>query len=305
MKKLVLLFTAVVLTAFSANVFAQNSGTEPSPGSSHDYWVNSSDNGGSHDHDGNSYTWWISMDENDLTAVETNDGTYFTINSGNYNTQTLNDYKLNITWTAASSDTTLYLVVAEMDGTSTCINKKAIAIQPQSHFVLKFVALEGDETSDSTNNYSQCAPDVSLSAAGTTISYDYGSGTYMFKLIATDIYTNWSFVNTLTDDFGAVVDTTSQYKVGIGGTWTNITDPITVMANPAGTEEVFIRTVVNFNTEEGLSDQTLTLTLTDIKDVNGTPVSDVIDADDATFTGGAIQTQTVTARPSTSGIGSN
>ncbi|WP_346855874.1 hypothetical protein [uncultured Draconibacterium sp.] len=305
MKKLVLLFVAVFITAISANVFAQNSGTEPSPGSIHDYWVNSSDDGASHDHDGNSYTWWISMDENDLADVETNDGTYFTINSGNYNSETLNDYKLNITWTAASADTTLYLVVAEMDGTSTCINKKAIAIQPQSHFVLKFVALEGDETSDSTNNYTQCAPDITLSAAGTTISYDYGSGTYMFKLIAQDIYTDWSFVNTLTDGFGAAVDTTSQFKVGNSGTWTNITDPVSVNANPAGTEEVYVRTVVNFNTEEGLTDQTLTLTLTDIKDVNDTAVSDVIDADDVSFVGGAIQTQTITARPSTSGIGSN
>ncbi len=304
MKKLVLFFATVLLTAISANVFAQNTGTSPSVGSTHDYWVNATDESNQTSGVGNTYVWWISKAA-DLVAVET-PGTDFTVGSSSiYGTPgDINNFTIELKWLHPSAGGTYYLVVEEIDGDG-CSNKKAVAIQPHALFDVQFVALESNGTTIG-DNLSRCAPDVALSAVGTTITYEYGSDEYLFKLVATDIHTGWEFANSFSNTVGSAT-ATIHYKIGAAGTWTTpLVTPILVPVNAAGTEEVYIRvTLDNTSAEEGTSAQTMQLTLSDVKNEHGTAVNEITDSTGADITGSPIQTQGVNARPATSTIGSN
>lgn len=305
MKKLVLVFTVVLLTAISSNVFGQNSGTTPTPGTNHDYWVNATNESSQTSGIGNNFAWWISIDGSNLDNAELESNVDFTITGGAYGTTPTEDnFTIGITWNLTSVGKTFYLVVEEVDATG-CSNKKAIAVQPQSNFALQFVALASDGTTEG-DNLSRCAPDIALSATGTTITYNYGDADYMFKLIATDVYTGWSFANAFDNSLDGAT-AAIQYQVGgTSGTWEDITTPVSVAANSAGTEEVYVRVNVNNGTAvEGTSGQSIELTLSDVKDSNDTAVTEITNALDADITASPVQLQTVTARPATTTIGSN
>jgi hypothetical protein len=303
MKSLVFLFAAVVLTAISVNLFAQtNTGLLPSVGSEHDYWVNATDETTQTSGIGNTYVWWISTDAADLVAQET-PGTDFTVTNGTYaGTGGVNNFTIGIKWNPSAVGKTFYLVVEETDGTG-CKNVKATAIQPTNNFKLEFVALESDGTTKG-DNLSRCAPAITMSAAGTVISYNYGADNYMFKLTASDIYSSWSFVNTFANVIGTA-SATIEYKVKATGTWTPIASPITVPASATGTEEVFVRISLVNGTEEGTTAQTLQLTLSDVKDAGDNVVTEITDSTGGDITSAPVQKQTVSARPATTTIGFN
>lgn len=304
MKKLVFLFAAVLLTAISANVFAQtNTGVLPSVGSTHDYWVNATNETSQTSGTGNTYIWWISTDAADLIAQET-PGTDFAVTSGTYGgAGGVNNFTIGLTWNPSSVGTTYYLVVEETDATG-CKNVKASAIQPTNNFALQFVALQSDGTSIG-DDITRCAPSISMSAAGTTITYNYGSDNYLFKLTASNIYSAWSFANTFANTVGSATPTT-QYRIGAAGTWTDIATPITVPANATGTEEVYVRVNLDNSTaEEGTTEQTIQLTLSDVKDAGNNNVTIITNAADTNITADPVQIQTVSARPATTTIGFN
>ncbi|MBW6536543.1 MAG: hypothetical protein K0B11_16150, partial [Mariniphaga sp.] len=62
MKKLFILLAAVALTAMSAKVFAQSSGTNPAPGATHNYFI--TDNSAS----GNTVLWTVTKGDLETTA---------------------------------------------------------------------------------------------------------------------------------------------------------------------------------------------------------------------------------------------
>jgi hypothetical protein len=303
MKKLVFLFAAVVLTAMSINVFGQtNTGILPSVGSEHDYWVNATDETTQTSGIGNTYVWWISTDATDLIAQEA-PGTDFNVTNGTYaGVGGVNNFTIKLKWNPSSVGTTYYLVVEETDGTG-CKNVKATAIQPTNNFKLEFVALESDGTTKG-DDLSRCAPVITMSAAGTVISYNYGADNYMFKLTASDIYSSWSFVNTFANVIGTA-SATIEYKVKATGTWTAIASPITVPASTTGTEEVFVRISLVNGTEEGTAAQTMQLTLSDVKDAGNNAVTEITDSTGGDITTTPVQKQTVSARPATTTIGFN
>nr|WP_319271619.1 hypothetical protein [uncultured Draconibacterium sp.] len=306
MKKLVFLLTAVVVTAFSSSVFAQGTGGAPIVGSSHDYWVNASSESNQTSGVGNNYTWWVSTNTADLTDQEVA-GTDFTVNSGTYaGVGGEDNFTIDITWNNSAAGNTYYVVVEETDAEG-CKNLKAMAVQPvASDFALQFVALAAN--GDAGNDLDRCAPDIAISASGTTISYDYGSDTLAFKLIATDIFSAWDFTGTFNNSIGAATPTL-QYQVGgTSGSWSAFTsgDAVTIPYNAAGTEDVYVRVVVdNSISEEGTSAQTVELTLSNVTGTGNVAVTEITDASDADITASPVQTQTVKARPATSGIGSN
>jgi hypothetical protein len=306
MKKLVFLLAAVVLTAFSSSVFAQGTGDAPVVGSSHDYWVNATNESTQTSGDGNNYTWWVSTNTTDLTVQETA-GTDFTVNSGTYaETGGVNNFTIDITWNNSAAGKTYYLVVEETD-TEGCKNLKAMAVQPvASQFALQFVALAAN--GDAGDDLDRCAPDIAISASGTTISYDYGSEALAFKLTATDIFSAWNFTGTFNNSLGTATPTL-QYQVGgTDGSWSAFTsgDAVSVPYNAAGTEDVYVRVIVdNGTSEEGTTAQTVELTLSDIEGTGGVAVTAITDASATDITTSPVQTQTVKARPATSGIGSN
>lgn len=306
MKKLVFLLTAVVITAFSSSVSAQGTGGAPVVGSSHDYWVNGTSESNQTSGVGNNYTWWVSTNTADLTDQETA-GTDFTVNSGIYaGVGGEDNFTIDITWNNSAAGNTYYVVVEETDAEG-CKNLKAMAVEPvASDFALQFVALAAN--GDAGDDLERCAPGIAVSASGTTISYDYGSDTLAFKLIATDIFSAWDFTGTFNNSVGAATPAL-QYQVGgTAGSWSTFTsgDAVTVPYNATGTEDVYIRVVVdNGTSEEGTTAQTVELTLSDIEGAGDVAVSEITDASDTDITASPVQTQTVNARPSTTGIGSN
>ena len=311
MKKFILLFSAVLITAFSANVFSQNTGLLPSVGSTHEYWVNSV-NGSAHDgdggsHVGNSYTWWISTNPADLTVVET-PGSLFSVASGTYNSATVDGYKIGITWDPSSAEDTIYIVVKETDADGNlCSNLKALGIVPQNNFEVQFVALSTDGVSIG-DSLSRLAPDIALTASGLDITYDYGVDTVMFKLAATGIYTSWSFTGTF--DLTTLGDTDSkiEYKVGTNG-WTT-SAPAPVSANASGQEDVYIRVALdNGNSsettfEDGTSEQTIKLSLSGVQD-SGANAAIITNSLNSDITATPVQLHTILARPNTSDIGTD
>ncbi len=302
MKKLAFLLTAVIVSTFGSNVFAQagsNSGEYPSVGSIHSYWVNSDDDGASQDgdHEGNSYRWWVSNNTEDLTSALSS-GTYFTTDASYYNSSEQDSFAIDLTWNAAAVGDTFYVVVEE---TGTCTNIKALPVVPTNDFEVQFVAL--DANGDSGDSLSRCAPDIAVSASGLTVTYDYGKDTTMFKVTATGIYAAWSISNVF--DLTALDAPTKiiEYQVGNSG-WTSNTATVNVPANSSGTEEVYFRVALDNETgNDGLDEQTIKLTLASVTDGNND--AKIVDADNAEFSGDAVQVQTIKARPSTSGIGSN
>ncbi len=318
MKKIVLLFAAVVLTAFSAKIFAQDgSGTAPSIGSVHQYYVNGT-YGNPASGETNNYTWWISTSPSDLTQ-RTSLTSHFNVTDGaGYDTQTLgsaNGNGIEIEWTGnADVDQIYYLVVQETDGTGmACSNLKAIAIQPVNNFAIQFIALNQAGSAD--NNPERCAPDIAISATGATIDYNYGTDTVYYQINASGAYTAWSFDNVWINSEGDA-DVTYEYQIG-SGNWNAITTPTTssainVPASTNGLETVTVRVAVDNNSlsdgsgnyEEGTSGQSFKLTLSEIKD-SGSYAATVTDANNTAFSGDYEQTQTVKARPATTGIGTD
>jgi hypothetical protein len=320
MKKLLFLSVFALFALASANVFGQaGQGLAPSIGSIHEYWVNANADGSAQNSGtGSTYSWWISKNGGALlTSIETpGDATAdFTVNSGTYGTAGATDnYKIKLTWNPSSSSATasnpFYLVVKEVNAEG-CANIKAVAIIPKNNFQLVFAAL--DETGTAVDNNSHCAPDISLSATGTDITYNYGTGDYQFKLSASGLYTSWSFTNAFANDLHSA-NGTIQYKIG-SGDWNDYSSTtnlnITVPANPAGSEVVYFKVhVVNGSIptggEEGKDGQTMKLTLSGVKDAGNNPVTKIFKYDGTTEFGSTVeQTQTVKARPNTSNISSN
>lgn len=307
MKKLFILLAAFALTAMSAKVFAQGSGVAPQIGSAHDYWVNADDDTTQTSGIGNNYRWWVSENTADLTDAMAA-GTEFTVSGGTYNgTGGANNFTIKLTWNPVSAGNTYYLVVEETDA-SGCVNLKATAIQPVNAFDVIFAAVDGG--GNDTDNPERCAPDIELTASGTTITYDYGSGDYIYKISSTGLYSNWTFdyefLNTLgdaTSDIGYSTDG-SIYSTGEAASGSKTVTPT------SGSATIYFRVSVdNGDTsgteEEGLSAQSMVLTLTNISDGNSAPRKIYKSNGSTVFSGDVEQTQTVKARPATTNIGYN
>jgi len=309
MKKLLLLSIIALFAFASANVYGQaGTGDQPSIGSTHTYWVNGTGTTTVQDatHLGSKYTWWISTSVGDLTSVASA-GEFTTVTALDYNTPTDNLNKISLVWNPTSSGNTYFLVVKEEGVAPLCTNIKAFAIHPKNNFAVQFVLV--DENNANADASSFCPPSIALSADGTTsaITYNYGTGVYLFKLHSTGLYSGWSFGNVLTNSSTTAI-TSVDYQIG-SASWNPLTATGTVPANTTGSEDVSIRVTVNNGTtagtyDEGLAQRLIKLALSDVKD--GANNSAKITNNAGTVqTATPAQTQTVKARPSTTGISSN
>ncbi len=309
MKKLLFLSIFAFFALVSANVFGQaGMGATPSIGSKHQYWVNGTGIGSiTSGKEGSTYTWWISDGTGNLTTPLAQ--TDFTATS-DYNSAKVNQNGIELTWNPTSVNKTYYLVVKEDGVAPLCTNIKAFAIQPKNDFAVQFVLV--DQNSSDADVSSFCPPNIALSAnaATTSITYNYGEREYTFKLKSSGLYSAWSFANSITNSSSSVSSTTTEYQIGSATSWTPITSSVNVPANTTGTEVVKIRVTVNngksddVKFDEGIVQRTIELALSGVVDgasnkakiTNnaGTPLSD-----------SPKQTQTVNARPATTGIQSN
>lgn len=307
MKKFALLLVAVFFTAISSSVFAQGTGTAPSIGSTHQYWVNGDFGSPSTAGASSNYTWWISIDENNLLTPTTNTSHFSVTGGAAYNTATVGTSGGNgiqLVWNPVSAGGTYYLVVKENDGT--CDNIKAVAIQPVNNFEIVFAAL--DESEDAKDNPERCAPDIAVTATGTTISYNYGSDEYIYKISSTGLYSDWTFNYAFTNTLGAATpviaystDGSAYSPVSTSGTGVSV-DPDT-----NGQKTVYFKVTLTNGTEEGLDGQSMALTLTNISDGNNPPAKIYKSNGTDEFGVGVDvkQTQTVKARPATTSISFN
>lgn len=315
MKKLVFVFVAVFLTAISANVFAQGTGIAPSIGSTHQYYVNGTFGVPTTAGETSTYTWWISTTPADLLTRTTLTADFtVTTNGVGYDTPVLGSAGgsgIEITWNPTASTTNhYYLVVQEVGVAPLCTNIKAIPILPANNFKLRFEAIASDGTT-LDDDPTRCPAPIALSASGATITYDYGTDNFMFKLTALDLYSSWSFVGTFAKTLvGPGFDV--EYKIGESGTfgaWTGEPN-LTVPANAAGTEVVYFRVNVNNGTnagtfEENTAAKAITLTLSGVEDEGTNPVTEITNNNGDNITATPVQTQNIQARPATSTIGFN
>ena len=224
MKKFALLLVAVFFTAISSSVFAQGTGTAPSIGSTHQYWVNGTFNSPTSGTN-SKYTWWISTNADNLLERTTNDA-HFTVITANggaaYDTEAESKNGIEIKWNpSASTESYYYLVVQEIGVDPICTNMKAVAIRPTNNFSLLFEAIASDGISP-TDNPSRCPADIILTASGADIIYNYNTDNFMFKLTSSNLYSDWSFVGTIAETLNT--DVTVEYKIGDTGSFGSWTD---------------------------------------------------------------------------------
>jgi hypothetical protein len=313
MKKFFILFAAVLLTAMSVNVFAQGTGTAPSIGSTHQYYVNGTYGSPIEAGETSTYTWWISTTPADL-SVRTTLTADFDVTEGAYNSATLGSAGgtgIEIKWNPTASTTNHYYLVVQEEGVAPlCTNLKAVAILPTNNFKLLFEAIASDGTT-LEDDPTRCPAPITLSATGATIAYNYGTDNFMFKLTAQDLYSSWSFVGTIAKTLTSP-GFTVEYKIGEAGTfgaWTGEPN-LTVPSNTAGTEVVYFRVNVDNGTsagtyEENTAAKTITLTLSDVEDEGGNAVTEITNNNGDNITATPVQTQNIQARPATTSIGFN
>jgi len=309
MKKLVLLFAAVLFTAISANVFAQDgSGTAPSIGSTHQYYVNGTWGTPSSGAENTYYTWWISTTPADLTTRTTLTSHFSQSDGAAYDTQTKGDVGgtgIELQWTATADVSQIYYLVVQetdVDGTA-CSNMKAIAIQPANNFDVIFAAVNGAATD--ADNPERCAPDIAISATGTTIAYNYGSDEYIYKVTSAGLYTDWTFNYAFSNTIGSATPTVEYSTDGSSYTTTSDSGSKTVTPTTGAATVYFRVSLSNGTAEEGLTAQSMVLDLTNISDGSNAPAHIYMSDGVTEFTGDIEQTQTVTARPATTGIGTD
>lgn len=267
MKKVFILFAAVVLTAMSVDVFAQSTGTAPSPGATHNYFI--TDNG-------NTMLWTVT--KGDLTSPA---GTDADIDDAS-------QASTNITWDASVTVGDWYYVhILETDGTG-CSNEKVLPVQiTASSFYLTLAAANATDCYDGSVV-------VSLADASTP-NYDHGNTTIVFTVTPTGLstsYTGYIF------DLGLVVPDGFNQSASFSANASESAGTVTVTDNNAVT---ITYTVDNTNVYTNASaidaaDFTATATISNGEADNG--VSD-------NNTDGVYTDDTAVSRIHTSGIGTN
>lgn len=282
MKKFRNLCIAIIaLVGLSSSAFAQ-SGQAPYVGGTHNYKVD--------DHTGSTYAWSVTTDfqgNTDAGIVS------FSSTTGN---------AIDITWDSPAVGTTYFVHVVETNGEG-CSNHKVMAVIPVNGFVLALASVNAsDVVLDDTDGkkLDQCAPDVKVDGytAGATpeFTYDYGVNTFYYKITASGIGSNgWKpqFTVGKTDIASTIVATWGLTKDGTGNSIVNLdgatsNDIVVAASNPS----IWIKVVV-----------------TNAEGVNANPIvvdllATSVDANDNVVTSvtGSAATQSVKARPNTSGI---
>lgn len=278
----------IALVGLSSSAFAQ-SGQAPFIGGTHTYSVTY--------HTDNTYVWSVTTDfqgNNDASSLVTMASTTG-ITTGN---------SMDITWDNPAIGTTYFVHVVEtnLDG---CSNHKVLAVNPVNGFILALTSVsDSDVLLDGTagKELDQCAPSASVIAYdGTDFTYGYGENIFYYKITASGIGSNgWSPQFTLgtTDAAASYVATWGTTLAGTGNTVDNLDGTINDINVVGGNASIWIKVVVT--NAEGIAANPIVVTLLD-----GADTSEDANGNDVTSITGSAATQTVKARPNTSGITAN
>lgn len=264
MKKFALLLTAILMTAISANVFAQTSpgystGQFPFPGAEHTYSVNTS--GGS-----STYAWTVYKGsiatENEVTAG----GTDITSISAS-------DNEVTIVWATTATPTEEFILVVEETDENSCKNSKALPI----------VVTESTFDLIVTNGGNACYTNSVVvswteGVSETDVTYDHGVAEITYEIEADGLGSNetWSFI----PDFTYNQTNISETSVTVVDESSNSVSPSSGVYTLTGPQTATITvTVDNDNVYDNSSSNaaqnyTATLSLTAIASGTGAVESD-------------------------------
>lgn len=270
MKKLVLLFAAVFLTAISANTFAQSTGTTPAPGATHEYSITPGEAG-------NDITW--SVTKGDLTTATTG----ATISASTSATT-------DITWADTVTVGDWYYVhVIEDDGS--CTNEKVLPVQiTASPFYLDIAAANATQCYDAAVVVSLVDP--------STVNYDHGTATINFTVTPNNLsasYTGYTFDLALAVP-GGFDYTTTPPTFSSNASWDGTT--VTVTDNSQVTISFAVDNTNTYNNSSAADAQDFTATASVSGGLTSNGVAD--NGADGTY-----NDATDVARPNTSGISTN
>jgi len=297
MKKLVLFFAAVFITAVSANVFAQGTGEAPTVGSIHNYGVTFTS--------GNSYDWDVTSDFAGSTTVN---GSVVSIAAG---TDAAN---VNVTWVNPVPGTIYFVHVTET-GADNCTNRKVLAVTPVNQFALQVVNYNLSDGDTSAVNPQICPADITVdgyNSVTNTFTYNYHKDSVYFMIEASGInLDNTDWYAHVTIDTTTLNTTPASITAGwsntLTGTYTTglVVDGSVSASNKIHVESatnnsgiIYLKVVANNSTlNEGLNLNDITVTLLD-----GTDQSEDENGNDVTNIGHVYRVQTIKARPATTGI---
>ncbi len=271
MKKLVFLFAAVLLTAISANVFAQSTGTTPAPGATHSYFITPGNSG-------NSILWTVW--KGDLSSPA---GTDAVIDDATAATT-------GITWASGLNvGDWYYVMVVETDGTM-CSNTKVLPVQiTESDFTLTLTAANATDCYDGA---------VSVSIVSNAPVYDHGNTTLVFTVSPNSTLDGSSYSGY---EFDLDITVPANFNATPAFS-SNVIDFTSGKVKTDDNADVTITyTIDNTNTYDNSSaadaqDYTATVVITNGKTVNGVSENNTDDDN---------QDATAVSRPNTSGIGTN
>ncbi len=285
MKKLVFLFAAVLMSAISANTFAQSTGTTPAPGATHEYTITAEDDVN------NTILWWVTY--GDLTTAPTN--------SGDVTISAPSSEITNITWASTLTVGEWYYVhvlETEGSGATACSNEKVLPVQiTASPFTLDILAANGTQCYDD-------AVSVNLNTTTHTVSYDHGNATLEFTVTPSGLSSSYSgYTFNVTIGYNGYA-----YSANLDGSNVSVssaTDPlasissgvVTVNDNGPVTITLVVDNQNNFDNSSPVDAQDYTATVTISSGVSDNGVSDNDSGDHSD--------DTAVARPNTSGIGTN
>ncbi len=285
MKKLVFLFIAVLLTAASANVFAQGTGVVPGIGSEHVYSVTANAT--------STFAWDVTSDPQGTTSVI---GSVASFVSGE------NTNSVTIRWNNPSIGSIYYVNILETVDSTGCLNRKALAVTPANLFELEIENFAYNDDKDTGAVYEICSADVLIASYdgsndGTLtdaqdFTYNYQKDSLYYRIYPIGINTTniaWNAEISVANDSG----TQSLYYSMDNSTYSAV--PVTgIIPVTAGNSEVFVKVVIdNSTTNEGTTSNNVTTSLISGTDGNGNSATDL---------GNGNRLQTVKARPSTSDI---
>ncbi|MGQ8338925.1 hypothetical protein ACUNWD_20370 [Sunxiuqinia sp. A32] len=327
MKKQIFILTFLVLAliAGTSNLFGQtavhnsnpeaavsctNDALHPIAGTPYEYSVTTDPTGGT-------YTWWATTNTSFISGGVLNNSGAGTLASPDVTATTAANYNqgtaastIELSWgtdvlAAAAATPTFVAVYYEAPAGSCSDNLKVYQIEPINAFTVDILSLDPTTLAADASGYSyaaaQCFDNVqSASWSGDAMTYDYGTNTLYFEIVAANFTEEWTPTFTLTGLQGAQTATIEwDYDTSFGsavavtsGTASGTTAKTSATDTSTGVS-IYAKVTITNSTFEGIDDTPITLA------VNGTNTAgqpDVVAAD-CTSPDTNEATQTLTERP--------
>lgn len=192
MKKLVLFFAAVLITAIAADLFAQGTGTAPTLGSIHEYSIN-----GGTAVSGNSYTWSVYKGN-----LSTSAGTDVTIGDATAGPS------VDLTWNSTATPGVNYYVKIVEETADGCQNAKVLLVVPTNPF---YLAISTAQTSPVCY-----ANDVDVSLSSDEPQYDHGTVDLVYTVTPNNIGTGTGYQFDITELLSNTTNFTTSLALSSG-----------------------------------------------------------------------------------------